>query len=99
MIKHIVLFTFKDEDGLSALQNAQKAGDMLLALTQTVPTLRSLEVGLNEKPSDTASDLVLISEFDTYEGLTAYLAHPEHKKVAEFIGKVKIERRVIDYTF
>jgi len=31
--------------------------------------------------------------------LEVYISHPEHQKVAAFIGKVRSERAAIDYEF
>ena len=37
------------------------------------------------------------SEFDTFEDIDIYQEHPEHKKVAAYIGKVRISRAAVDY--
>ena len=42
-------------------------------------------------------DLALYSEFDTFEDVDIYQEHPEHKKVAAYIGKVRISRAAVDY--
>jgi len=42
--------------------------------------------------------VVLYSEFRSQKDLEAYQRHPEHIRVAEFIEKVREERRVVDYT-
>jgi hypothetical protein len=41
---------------------------------------------------------VLISEFKDMRDMESYRKHPEHVKAAEFIGKVQLERKVVDYT-
>jgi hypothetical protein len=41
-------------------------------------------------------DMVLPTEFDSADTLKAYAVHPEHVKVAEFIGKVRIAQAVTD---
>jgi len=41
--------------------------------------------------------MVLISEFKDLRDLESYQKHPEHVKAAEFIGKVRLERKVVDY--
>ncbi|HZZ85576.1 MAG TPA: Dabb family protein [Anaeromyxobacteraceae bacterium] len=56
-----------------------------------------LEVGLNAVPSQGAFDVVLYSEFESAEALAAYQQHPEHERVADFVGRVRAERVLVDY--
>ena len=42
-------------------------------------------------------DIALYSEFDNFEAIDIYQEHPEHKKVASYIGKVRISRAAVDY--
>lgn len=98
MIKHIVLWKVKETaEGKTGAENARIIKEMLEALKGKVEGIRALEVGLNVKPSGEAADVALYSEFDTLEDLERYAKHPEHLKVVEFVGKVRSERRVIDY--
>ena len=95
MVKHIVMFDFKDE---KKEENLQKAKVMLEALLKTVPSLKSMEVGINFSQEERAMDMSLYSEFDDREGLEAYAIHPEHLKVVEFIKSVATASKVSDYT-
>jgi len=95
MFKHIVLFTFKDEN---KKENLIKAKEMLEALMGRVPTLRSIEVGLNLSTEERAMDLSLYSEFDNQEGLDLYATHPAHLEVVAFIKSVTTSSKVSDYT-
>jgi len=94
MVKHIVMFDFKEENRES---NLQKAKVMLEALMETVPTLKKMEVGINFSQEARAMDLSLYSEFDDKEGLKAYAVHLEHLKVVEFIKSVASASKVSDY--
>jgi len=98
MIKHIVLFKLKDvaEDATKD-QNAKRVKSELEALSAKIPQIRRLEVGINFIPSDTAYDIAIYSEFANERDLETYLKHPEHVKVAEFVGKVRESRVVVDY--
>ena len=40
-----------------------------------------------------------ISEFKKLEDLNIYANHPEHLKVGEFVGKVREDRKAVDYEF
>lgn len=94
MIVHIVMFKFKDENKSSNIQEVLKR---LNALTQLIPTLKSMEVGVNFTLSERAFDLSLYSTFETKEDLDAYAVHPEHLKVVELIKSVTLESKVVDY--
>lgn len=74
-----------------------QAKQMLENLLETVPTLKSMEVGSNFADETRAMDLSIITTFDNKEGLQAYAVHPEHVKVVEFIKSVVEYSKVVDY--
>lgn len=94
MIVHIVMFKFKDENKSSNIEEVIKR---LNALVGLVPSLKSMEVGVNFTLSERAFDLSLYSTFETKEDLDAYAIHPEHLKVVELIKSVTLESKVVDY--
>ncbi len=94
MVKHIVMFDFKDEN---KQENLLKAKRMLEALVDTVPSLKSMEVGLNFSEEERAMDLSIITTFDDKEGLALYANHPEHLEVVDFIKTVVSQSKVSDY--
>ena len=100
MIKHIVLWKLKNEaNGKSKLENATLMKVKLESMPALIPELYSVEVGLHifDETSEPVCDIVLIAECENEEHLHAYSAHPEHKKVVDFILEVVEERRVIDF--
>ena len=94
MVKHIVMFDFKEEN---RAENLERAKEMLEALIGTVPTLKSMEVGINFSQEERAMNLSLYSEFDDKDSLEAYAVHPEHLKVVDFIKSVASASKVSDY--
>lgn len=99
MIKHIVLFKMRDD--IDAQQKETeleviKAG--LEALLGVVPSLRSMEVGINCNPAE-KFDLALISTFDDLEGLNAYAVHPDHVAVGKRIRAMLDVRACNDFEF
>ncbi|KIM08818.1 MAG: stress responsive protein [Sulfurovum sp. FS06-10] len=94
MVKHIVIFDFKDEN---KTENLYKAKIMLEALLDAVPTLRNIEVGLNFANEERAMDLSIITAFDDKEGLNLYANHPEHLEVVAFLKTVVNGSKVVDY--
>jgi hypothetical protein len=94
MIVHIVMFKFRDENKSSNIKEVVKR---LNSLVELIPSLKSMEVGVNFTDSERAFDLSLYSTFDTKEDLGAYAIHPEHLKVVELIKSVTLESKVVDY--
>ena len=79
MIRHVVLWAFKD-----SVPPAER--DAILAavraLATTVPRLRSLEVGENVSPARAQGYThVLLESFDDRDALAAYASHPDHLPV------------------
>ncbi len=101
MVKHIVFFHLLDEaEGKTKVENAQiiKAG--LEGLSEHIPFLRHAEVGINiPNAPKTNFDICLICDFDSWDDLNAYQVHPEHVKVATYIGKCKDDRAAVDYEY
>jgi len=94
MIRHIVMFDFKKEN---KKENIQKAKEMLENLINTIPTLKSMEVGINFSSEGRAMDLSIITSFEDKAGLEEYAIHSEHLKVVEFIKTVVNSSKVSDY--
>lgn len=98
MIKHVVMWKLKEfaEDADRA-RNAKRIKIELEALKNTIPQIFHLEVGINILESDAAFDVVLFSVFKNEKDLEVYQNHPNHRAVAEFVGKVNESRIVVDY--
>lgn len=99
MVRHVVMFKFLPEaEGRTALENAEHGKMMLEKLQGVVPTLKRSEVHINapEACRDNC-ELVLIADFDGFDELNEYIVHPEHKKVGEFMKKVRESRSCVDF--
>ncbi len=94
MIVHIVMFKFKDEN---KDENLLVVKSKLEELASKIPTLNSMEVGINFADEARAFDISLYSTFNTKDDLKAYAIHPEHLKVVELIKSVAQESKVVDY--
>jgi hypothetical protein len=98
MIKHIVMFKFKElAEGKEKAENIQSLKAMLEALPTKIAEIKFFEVGVNFSDAPVAYDLVLDSKFASKEALFSYQKNPEHVKVANFVGKVCENRAVVDY--
>jgi len=95
MIVHIVMFKFKEEQ---KQENILLVKSSLEELVSKIPTLKSIEVGIDFSKTQRAFDLSLYSKFETLQDLKSYAVHPEHLKVVELIKSVTVESKVVDYT-
>lgn len=95
MVKHIVSFKLKgtSEDRLKASQAFKEA---LLALPAKIDCLKSMEVGINQNPSE-EWDVVLTAVVPTMEDVAVYAKHPAHVAAASIVAPLKECRACIDY--
>ena len=87
MVKHVILWTLKDEI-TGAEKEAVKQGikEGLEGLLGKIPGLVEIKVNTNGLESSNA-DLMLDSTFEDEASLKGYAVHPEHVAVAD--GKVR----------
>jgi hypothetical protein len=98
MVKHIVMFKLKDfAEGANKKENALRIKSSLEGLKSKIKEVKYLEVGISISDAADFYDMVLISEFSDAKDLSNYQKHPEHVKAAEFINKVRLERKLVDY--
>ncbi len=95
MIKHIVMFKFKEEAKAENLAMAvKKANEM----NETIDCRISIKPMLNVKSSDDRNyDFVLLCEFESIEQLEEYKVHPVHVAFGKFITPLRESRACIDY--
>lgn len=98
MIKHVILWTLKEEysdEQKAEIKAGIKAG--LEGLKGEVPGLIDIKVNVNPLPSSNC-DVMLDSSFESEEALKGYAVHPSHVAVAN--GKVRpytASRTCMDY--
>lgn len=95
MVKHIVLFEFKDEN---KNKNIQKVKESLESLKDKIEVLQDIEVGINFDKTQRAMDMSIYASFNSKEDLIIYANDKEHLKVVEFIKSVTISSKVVDYS-
>jgi SAM-dependent methyltransferase len=98
VIRHIVLFKLKEHaEGASKKENARAVKTKLEALRGEIPGLIDLDVAIELEQLDAMYDVVLNALFESRGALAAYQVHPAHRAAAEFVGRVRESRSVIDY--
>ncbi len=94
MIRHVVMFKFKDE-----VAEADRRGfiDQLHALSPTIPEIKQLEIGENLTTSARACDVVLMVDVENEDDLQTYADHPDHQPVKQRAGEICSATYVVDY--
>lgn len=97
MVKHIVTFKLKGTD--AERQNAAlKFKEALLSLPERIEVLKSIEVGINQNPSE-SWDVVLTAIVPSMSDVEVYAKHPAHVAAAAIIADCKEARACVDYEF
>ena len=98
MIRHIVFWKLRPEYKQGpAVPDAARMELSLGAMRTGIAGLRHIELQRNALESAEGADLVLYSEFDSWEALDAYQTHPLHEDFKKLIGPLRTERRVADF--
>ena len=98
MIKHIVFWKLKDShEGKTKPEIADDLRIRITKLCESISTMKKFDVAVIGDENEMAVDLVLYSEFDSWEGLRTYAEHPDHVAFKSYIQERRTERRVADY--
>ncbi len=92
MITHVVMVKLKDR------AEAAEVARRLRALPAQIPEIRSYEVGVDELHGPRSWDVVVVSGFDSYDALEAYIQHPAHQDVVAYLDQVCETRAPVDFT-
>jgi hypothetical protein len=98
MIKHIVMWRLRGSTLAERREHSHFLQHAFESLSGRIPGLLRLEVGIDHSAVDYACDVVLYSEFATQDALDAYASHPEHLRVKEALGDIRISRHQVDYS-
>ncbi len=94
MVKHIILWTLKEEFNTARIKAEMK--EALEGLVGVVDGLITMKIAI--QPLETSNvDVMLYSELESVEALKGYATHPAHVKVAnEKVRPFTKTRTVID---
>ena len=82
MLKHIVMWKFKDAEGKTKEENIEIVKNGLEALPEKVSHIKKLTFLKNQVECERNFDALLVVETENEEELEKYKTHPEHKAVA-----------------
>ena len=96
VLRHIVLFKFKDD---ASEREVREVVDAFRALPEQIPQIRDLEWGTNVSPEGKAHGYThgFTVTFDSQADLDAYLPHPAHERFKEKLGPTLDKALVFDY--
>lgn len=95
MVRHIVTFKLSGSPEERRMV-AERFRDALLALPEKIDVLNSMEVGINENPSE-EWDVVLTAVVPDMQSVEVYAKHPAHVAAASLIAGHKEARACVDY--
>lgn len=82
MVKHIIIWTLKDEFSTEEKENIKKGiKEGLEGLLGVIPGLTEIKINIDGLASSNA-DLILDSTFESEDALKGYSVHPAHVAVA-----------------
>lgn len=98
MIKHVVMWKIKDNgNGKTKLENAKMIKEVIEALKEDIKEIINIEVGINLLEGEYAYDIVLDSQFESFEDLKNYQKHPVHVEVVKSLVDLLGSKVVVDY--
>jgi hypothetical protein len=97
MIKHIVMWKVAGETREEKLESVQKLKSAFDGITNVIPGLTRVEIGVDISRIDYACDVVLYSEFESQAALENYTTHPVHLKLKSELAGLRVARFQVDY--
>ena len=97
MIKHIVMWNVRGDTPAARARGIAQLQSSFAGLCGRIPGLLHIEVGVDSSRIEYACDVVLYSEFESQAALDAYAVHPEHLRVKQELGDLRIARYQVDY--
>ncbi len=96
MLRHVVLFQFKDS---SSEADIQQVVDAFRALPKKISQIADFEYGVNNSPEGLDGGLThcFLVTFKSEADRDAYLPHPEHKAFVEVLKPHLEKATVVDY--
>lgn len=93
MVRHVVLYTIKDE----YKQKIPQLVEAFYNMKDKIPGLINLEAGADELHSERSYDLALITEFESWDAYKAYLVNPAHLPVKAGMHEARSGSVACDY--
>lgn len=83
MIRHVVMFSFKEDAGAPAVDAFEGA---IRRLPSVIPQIRDFKVGRDIGVNQGNYAMTVNADFSSVEDYLAYRDHPEHQRVIKELG-------------
>ncbi|PLX78244.1 MAG: stress responsive alpha-beta barrel domain-containing protein [Desulfuromonas sp.] len=94
MLKHVVLFKFKEETDAAAIEELASG---LGALPAIIDEIKEFVFGKDIIGSERSYDFGLVSLFDDLAAMQRYQVHPEHQKVIAHVKNICSSVVAVDF--
>ncbi|SMD45840.1 Stress responsive A/B Barrel Domain [Aquiflexum balticum DSM 16537] len=96
VLRHVVLFKFKDE---ASAEDIKKVEEAFMALPSKIKEIQAIEWGINNSPEglDQGFTHCFFLTFASEEDRAVYLPHPDHKAFGAVLGPHLDKVLVVDY--
>ena len=96
LLRHVVLFAFKDD---AAFEDVDAVVNGFAALPASIPGIAAYEWGTNVSPEGLNDGFThcFTLTFNSAEDRDAYLVHPAHQRFVETLGTCLAKSLVLDY--
>lgn len=97
LLRHVVLFKFKDE---SSQEDVIKLNEAFNALPEAIPIIKDFEWGINDSPENLHQDFThcYLLTFDSEQDRDSiYTPHPQHQAFVASLGPHLEKVFVVDY--
>jgi hypothetical protein len=96
MLKHVVLFKFKETSSAADVAMIEKA---FAGLSQSIPLIKAFEWGTNNSPENLNQGLThcFLASFASEKDRDDYLVHPKHVEFTKIAGPHIDKVTVVDY--
>ena len=96
MLRHVVLFKFKDNAAPDQVKQVENA---FLALPSAIKEIKDFEWGINNSPENLNQGLThcFLLSFSSEKDRDAYLPHPAHKAFGAILTPYLDKAVVVDY--
>ncbi len=97
LLRHVVIFKFKDE---AREEDVNRLNDSFNALAEAIPVVKDFEWGINDSPEDFHQDFThcyLLTFASEEDRDSIYTPHPQHQAFVESLGPHLEKVFVVDY--
>jgi hypothetical protein len=97
--RHVVMWRVEADDVEGRRRLSEEIAAALAPLLAQVPTLRRMQIGINEIRPEENADIVVTMDFDDRAGFEVYRDHPDHLAAGAVIRPRYRSRLAVDFAF